>query len=513
MNYRIVAQQTGLLLLVLSTIMLATAASVWGFLLAGFPVSGSALTALLVSAGVGAVTGGATWIGNRNAPPHLGRREALLLVALSWIVGAALAALPFFLWAHLDPAQGTSPFRGFDDCYFEAMSGLTTTGATVLSDIDALPPSLLFWRSMTHWLGGLGIVVLFVAVLPSLGTGGKKMFRVEATGPAQEGVRPHIRETARVLWYIYLGITAATTLSMWLLSPMTFFESVCHALSLVSTGGLSTSDASLGAWDSVALDYLSAFFMTLAGVNFAIYYAMVRGKWSVVKRDVELRVYLVLKVAVILLVMVNLHGERLVSTAGKVVEAAGLGESLRQATFATVTWQTGTGFGISDYDLWPGLSKALLVGLMFIGGCAGSTAGGVKVVRFWVALKVMLGQLEKAYRPSVVRPIRVGGSALDPEITLGCIAYLVGFFFVVGIGAFIVHFSEPAGSTDAMTTMTASLSCLSNVGPGLGGVGATQNYGWMSIPSKLVLSVLMALGRLEFFAILVLFTPRFWRGN
>ncbi len=510
MNFRLVSQQLGLLLLVLSGILLVLV----GVDLLLWRDDTATLQALLAAAGVGLVAGALMFLLRFGAPRHIGRREALLLVATSWGLGAALAALPFFFWAHFSDAGVGSPFRNYADCYFESMSGLTTTGATVLKDIDTLPDALLLWRSLTHWLGGLGIVVLFVAVLPMLGVGGKRLFQVEAAGPSHEGVRPHIRETARVLWYVYLGLTFAAFGAFFIATEMDLFDSLNHALSMMSTGGLSTRDASLGHYDSSSVDFIASFFMLVAGINFALFYQMTQGKWRLAWSNIELRVYLILKIVVIAIVTVNLLGTSIVSTTGRVLEDASWFNALRHATFATVTWQTGTGFGAADYDLFPYLSKALLVGLMFVGGCAGSTAGGVKVVRLWIVLKILAAEIEKAFRPDVVRPIRLGSVAIAPELKLASLAYVLGFFFTIGIGAVLVQVVEgPDGQCGYLESLTASLSCLSNVGPGLGEVGATNNYGWFSTPAKIILCVLMALGRLEFFAILVLFTPRYWRGN
>ena len=352
MNFRFVVQQLGLLLLVMSALLIALAAVVGVTAAFGGPINHAGLWAMLISGGVGGVIGAAAWLSTRHVTAHLGRREALLLVALTWVIGAALAGLPYYVWAHLDATQTDSPFRSAVNCYFEAMSGLTTTGATIVVDIEALPPTILFWRALTHWLGGLGIVVLFVAVLPSLGTGGKKLFRVEAPGPSQEGVKPHIRETARVLWLIYLVLTAAAVLSYWAITPMSLFDSVCHGFSTIATGGLANRNASMGAYDSIALDAIVSVFMLLAGVNFAIYYAIAQGRFRVLTRDVELRVYLALKIIVILIVMFDLTGQRIVSTSPEVatIERANLGEAARAATFTTIALQTGTGFCTVEHN-------------------------------------------------------------------------------------------------------------------------------------------------------------------
>jgi trk system potassium uptake protein TrkH len=450
----------------------------------------------------------------------MNRREAMLLVACSWVLGAGISALPYWLWAvvgggsvTLDGQVQPHVFRRYIPCFFEAMSGLTTTGATVLSDIGALPNSLLLWRATTHWLGGLGIVVLFVAVLPMIGVGGKRLFNVEAPGPQQQGVRPRIGDTARILWAIYMVITAAAVVS-YRLAGMPWFDSVCHAFSVVSTGGLSTRNASIGYYDSVAIDCVSMLFMLLAGVNFGLMFAAVRGRWSAVWKDEELRVYLFLKIAVVAIVALDLWGTQIVTTAEKSVDAT-FGQALRYAGFQTISLHTGTGFGTADYDLWPMLSRTLLVGLMFIGGCAGSTAGGIKVIRFWIVLKVIAASLERSFRPQVVRPLRVGRTVIEEDMKLNAVTYCVFMLMIMGVGAGLLGIFEHWQGVEInfLTAATSSLSTLGNIGPGFYRIGPTQNYGWFSEPSLVVLSMLMMLGRLEIYAIAVLLLPRFWHGE
>ncbi len=519
MNYRHVIRQIGLLMFVLS-------AGMGGIVLIEWMIWASrgrgellGIQAMGVSALLGGALGGTLWtVGRGVRVEMMNRREAMLLVALSWFIGAAVAALPYWTWALIRDAGGVTGdphiFESYVACYFEAMSGLTTTGATVVGNIPGLPKSLLLWRAMTHWLGGLGIVVLFVAVLPMIGVGGKRLFNVEAPGPQQQGVRPRIKETARVLWLIYMGITAAAVLS-YKLCGLSWFESVCHSFSVVSTGGLSTRDASIAAYDSVAIDMVSIAFMLLAGVNFGLMFLLVRGRWKAVYKDEELRIYLALKLVVIVIVAGNIMGTDLITTAGQAVHGSAL-QALRFAGFQTVSLHTGTGFVTSDYDQWPFLSRALLIGLMFIGGCAGSTAGGIKVIRFWIAIKVMIWSLEKAFRPQVVRPLRVGGGIVDDEMKLAALTYCLVILLLVAGGAMVIGlFETHAGGfeIDFLTAATASLSTLGNIGPGFNGIGATQNYGWFSTPSLAFMSLLMMLGRLEVYAVAVLLLPRFWRGN
>ena len=515
MNIPHVLRQLGLLLMVLGGgmgVITALEFFIWARDGAGEMLGTQSMG---LSALLGAAFGGSLWYLGRKARIELmNRREALLLVSMSWLLGAAVAALPYWLWALMHGGEKEGHvFHSYVACYFEAMSGLTTTGATVLGDIGALPKSLLLWRAMTHWLGGLGIVVLFVAVLPMIGVGGKRLFNVEAPGPQQQGVRPRIKETARILWLIYLSITLAAIVSYRLVG-LSVFDSVCHSFSVVSTGGLSTRDASIGHYDSVAVDMVSMLFMLLAGVNFGLMFLITRGRWRGVWKDEELRVYLTLKLVVIAVVTLNIMGTDVITTAGRTVEASAM-QALRFAGFQTIALHTGTGFCTSDYDLWPMLSRALLVGLMFIGGCAGSTAGGIKVIRFWIVLKVIYASLERSFRPNVVRPLRVGKVVVDEDQKLGAMTYCVFFLLIVSVGALVIGLLEhqPGEDLQFLTAATASLSTMGNIGPGFFKIGATQNYGWFSNPSLAFMSLLMMLGRLEIYAFAVLLLPRFWRGD
>lgn len=298
------------------------------------------------------------------------------------------------------------------------------------------------------------------------------------------------------------------------LAGMQWFEAICHSFSVVSTGGLSTRDASIGAYDSVAIETVSIVFMLLAGVNFGLMFAAVRGRWSAVHKDEELRLYLLLKVVVIAIVAVDIFGSEIVTTAGSTV-VVGAAQALRYASFQTVSLHTGTGFCTADFDLWPFVSRTLIVGLMFVGGCAGSTAGGIKVIRFWIVLKVIAASLERSFRPNVVRPLRVGKAVVDDDMKLSAVTYCVFMFLIMCVGAGLIGFFENHHGVpiDFLSAATASLSTMGNIGPGFYLIGATQNYGWFADSSLVVMSLLMMLGRLEIYAIAVLLLPRFWNGD
>ncbi|QDU72206.1 TrkH family potassium uptake protein [Mucisphaera calidilacus] len=510
MNFLAVVRQLGLVLMILS------ASMVFPLALEVFPILGEAtqsrpaLYALCIAMAVGITIGAVGYTFGRGLSIEtFTRRDAMLLTALTWVFGAGLAAIPYRAWTAIGGAAGAHPFDSFEASYFEAMSGLTTTGATVLGDIQALPASLLLWRSITHWLGGLGIVVLFVAVLPNIGSGGRKLFFAEAPGPQQQGVRPRIGETARMLWLLYLGLTIAAMLAFWSTGAMGLFDSICHAFSVMSTGGLSTRDASIGHYNSLALDLWTMLFMLLAGVNFAIFYLLLQRRWSILWTDTELRFYLILKLAATTVISLELYGTAIVTTAGHVVQAT-FGDSLRYAAFQVIALQTGTGFCTADFELWPIASKTFLFSMFLIGGCAGSTAGGIKVIRVWIAIKILGEAIERAYRPAVVRPLRLGNTIVDDDMKLGTLIYTVLFFLLLGVGTGVLVITESSPQCDLLTAASATVSTLCNVGPGFHAVGPTQNYGWFSDPSLIVLSVLMALGRLEIYALLALAWPRFW---
>jgi len=513
MDIRFVINQLALLMLVLSGLLLGIGLWAGVELWRGDGAEQPAFEALMVAGLGGMALGGVVWWITRGTG-RFGRREALLLVALSWFIGAALGALPMHLWA-VFAGQPDHPFATPIDCYFEAMSGFTTTGATILPNIETLPASMLLWRSMTHWLGGLGIVVLFVAVLPGLAAGGKRLYQGESSAPRGEALHPHIRETAQTLWVLYMGMTVLCILGLRATGAMGWFDAICHTMSMVSTGGLSTKNASIGAYDSVSVDVICIFFMLAAGVNFALFHDLRRGRWRHVLRDTELRVYLALKVIVIALVAANLYwtDAPITTTAGGEYDATA-GQALRFGAFQTVALHTGTGFGTADYEIWPYVTQVLLVGLMFIGGCAGSTAGGIKVVRFWLVLKIVWAELEKAFRPNVVRPVRLGRHALEHDQKVAALVFVIAFIMLWAGGAAVVYwFEQHQPDIDFLTTASASLSTLGNIGPGLHEVGPTDNYAWFTGPSKLLMAGLMALGRLEMFTILVLLTPRFWRND
>jgi len=510
-DLRIIARHLGLLMFVVSAFVLAVAVFAFVDAKLGNGGDGSDLRAFIVTVALGVSLGGILVLIGRGPGEMVGQREALLLVALSWLLGAVVAASPYYMWSLLRPGTQTSAhdFDSFTNCYFEAMSGLTTTGATVVQSLATLPRSLLLWRALTQWLGGLGIVVLFVAVLPMLGVGGKRVFRAEVTGPAPEGVVPRIQDTARILWLIYVGLTILEVVAL-RMCGMRWFDAVCHTFTTLATGGFGTLDASIGGFNSTAIHITIIVFMFIAGVNFSLYYQLIHGDWRALFSDAEFRTYTGILAVAALIVTVSLVGSPSDASAGA-GHAQGLGTSLKHAVFQVVSIQTTTGFCTADFDAWSYAAKATLVALMFIGGSAGSTSGGIKVVRILIAAKVLIAELEQSYRPKVIRSVKIGAASVDADLKRATLVYIIGFLGVFALGTNALMLCEAEGAIDISTAATAAVTTMSNIGPGLGKVGASQNYAWLADSSKIVLCVLMVVGRLEMFAIVALFSPRFWR--
>lgn len=513
LNLRVVIRQLGLVMGVLSASMLVIA--LWAAVdwakdsrneLAG-------MQGMFAGAGVGLIFTLLTWfLGSRGGLQHIGRREALLLVALSWLLGATVASVPFLAWGLINPLQlPDHPFASPVSCLFEAVSGLTTTGATVLTDIEAMPKALLLWRAMTHWLGGMGIVVLVVAVLPNVGAGSKKLFMAEVTGPSKSGLRPRIKEAARVLLWIYIGLNV-TQILLLKACGLSLFDSVCEAFATIATGGFSTKNASTAGYHSLPAEIITIVFMLLSGVNFGLYFQLVKGRWRQVGRDPELRFYALLTLIGAALVVGPLIGQRITLATGTQLEP-GLGAAVRHGVFNFVSLRTNTGFATADINPWGFLPAAVIMFTMSMGACSGSTAGGIKLVRCLVILKEIVAAIGRSYRPYAIKPVRLGKTVVDDNTRMECITYAVVYLLVLLLGGAAVHLLEARPDVNVVTALSASAACLSNSGPGLGLVGTVQNYGWMTDASKIVLCVVMLLGRLEMYAIFVLFLRSFWRGE
>lgn len=437
----------------------------------------------LVCAGCGAVL----FLACRSSK-DLSLREGFAVVTFGWTVFAVFGALPYVLSGAI-----VSPL----DAVFETMSGFTTTGSTILTEIESLPRSLLFWRSLTHWIGGMGIIVLSLAILPMLGVGGMQLFKAEVPGPTADRLRPRIQDTAKMLWGVYFLLTMLETLLL-MFGGMSFFDSLCHSFATLATGGFSTRNASIAAYDSSYVDYVVSLFMILAGVNFALHFQVLRGRARDFFRSEELQVYLGIICFATLTVMVfNWSG-------GLYPE---LDDNLRYSLFQVSSIMTTTGFGTADFELWPVVAQYLLVLLMFVGGCAGSTGGGIKVARILLLFKHAQTQVFRLIHPRAIRLVKLGNKPVDKEVMQSILGFFALFVGIFVIGSLLVA----ATGMDLVSAAAAVIACLANIGPGLGTVGPVDNFAHVPDFGKTVLIVCMLMGRLELFTVLVLFFPSFWR--
>lgn len=420
----------------------------------------------------------------------IGHREGFAIVGLSWILAAGLGALPFYL-------SGKIP--SFIDAYFEAMSGFTTTGSTILEEVEILTPSLLFWRALTHWLGGMGIIILSIAILPVLGVGGMQLFKAEMPGPTKDRLAPRIQDTARILWGVYLALTVIET-ALLIIAGMGPFDAICHSFATLATGGFSTITASVGGYNSPAIEYIIIVFMILAGMNFTIHYRIIQGKALPSLRSEEFKLYIAVGFgAALLLVIFNWwHGIY-----------QDMEENIRDSLFQAWSILTTTGFGTADFDNWAPAQKALLVTLMFLGGMAGSTGGGIKHVRALIFMKFTRVQIKKLIHPMSVEAIKLDGKKVPHDVVQAVLGFL-SLYMAVGITA---TFIVTATGADIVTGSTAVIATLNNIGPGLGGVGPAKNFASLSPVAKVVLTLCMVGGRLELYTIFLLFVPAYWRDS
>ncbi len=426
----------------------------------------------------------------KQAPKDsLRRREGFLAVVMGWMVLVFFTAIAFHL---------TGLFPGFAEAFFESMSGYTTTGATVVTDIEALPASILFMRSWSHWIGGMGIIVLSVAILPELAVGGMQMFAAEASGIDADKLAPRIAQTARRLWVLYVAITLAEMLLL-LAGNMSAFDALNHAMATIATGGFSTNNASIAGFHSLYIELVVMLFMFLSGISFTLQYrALFRAQPQKLWRSPEVKLYLLLTGVSIFLISGSLYVNDTYDT---------IGDSLRYSSFQTVAIITTTGFGTANFDAWPDFCRFLLVGLMLIGGCAGSTAGGSKVIRLYVVFKHSVHQLRRLIRPRLVQTLHIGGRDIPNETTEAILGYYLLYFAALSVGALALT----ALGMDLVSGTTASISAMNSIGPGLGSVGAVQNFADVPDAGMYVLSFGMLLGRLEIYTVLVLFSSHFWR--
>lgn len=438
----------------------------------------------------------------KPSQPELGIREGFAIVALGWVFVALFGSFPY-LFAGIFSAEGRPPLEEFSFCYFESMSGFSTTGATVLTEIEHLSHAMLFWRSFSHWLGGMGIVVLAVAILPLLGVGGMQLFRAEAPGPQTDRLTPRIAQTAKLLWGVYILLSFLEMLLLWL-GGMTLFDALCHTFGTMATGGFSTKNASIGHYNSVYIEVVIIVFMFLAGTNFALHYRALRGEVTSYFKDTEFRFYC----AVILLCifLVSWNTVRFANIDGNVPYDS-VGDAIRHASFQVLSITTTTGYGTADFEKWPYLSQFILLTLMFYGGCAGSTGGGMKQLRFLLLIKQSRAEIKRLIFPHAVLPVRVNDRVVPPEVLTHVLGF---FFFFIGIFAIVTCIMATLG-LDLITAAGCTIATMGNIGPGLGEVGPIDNYAHIAPLGKFILTFCMLLGRLELYTVLILFSPNFWK--
>ncbi len=523
MNWRLLSRMLGLLSMLVGGSMVFSLP--WAF-----PVTGQVAEfesrgfwGLVSSILCSLVLGGGLYFIGRHEKGQILRKEALAVVGLGWIIAGLLGALPFlFSQAESAPGIKLHPVEAL----FESISGFTTTGASILTELEdprVVPRCVMFWRSFTHWLGGMGIIVLFVAILGQLGAGGKALMKREVPGPITEGVRPRVQETALVMWSIYVGLTLLETVLL-VIQGTDIYHALCHSFGTLATGGFSTWNSSIGHYEGGIIEWTVILFMFLAGVNFSLYFVVFKqtregswlGKFRPFLKDPEFRTYLLLILSATLLLYISLTRRGFYGDGSFSLLRA------RHALFTSVSIMTTTGFGTEDFTKWSEFSKGLLMLMMFIGGCAGSTGGGIKVIRWLLFAKVLRVEIERAYRPNLVRPIRLGTVTLHENIGRDVTIYFAFVLLIFVTSSLLLVAMEPdeswrlpghSVSEKLLDCGSATASCLNNIGPGFGVLGPHNNYAGFSLAGKGLLTLLMLLGRLELFAILVLFLPKFWRNQ
>ncbi|CAN5689863.1 TrkH family potassium uptake protein [soil metagenome] len=440
----------------------------------------------LASGVISAVAGYLMTRGRRTQTDDLKRVEGLAIVAGSWLLLSWSAAIPYL-------GAGMGPI----DAMFEAMSGMTTTGATVMRDFSEYGRGLFFWRSLTQWFGGMGVIALFVAVLPRLGIGGRQLFFTEAPGPTDEKLTPQIRKTAAALWTVYAGLTLAQFVAL-ILVGMPVYDSACHALTTLAAGGFSPNALSVAGYASPAVEWVIIFFMFAAGANFALHYRTLRGELRAFPTDEEFRSYagIVALATVVLVVFLR-------------PEIPGFLDRFRHGLFQVLSILTTTGYASTDFQLWNDQAKMVLLALMFIGGCAGSAAGGPKIVRQLLIARYTLLELRRTLHPRGVLPVKLGGRVVSEEVMRGVLVFFLFYLLVFAVCTMIVS----ALGADLVTALTASIACLGNIGPGFNAVGPMASFADLHPISKVVLTATMWIGRLEVLTVLALLRPEVWRGS
>ncbi|MFI5237641.1 MAG: TrkH family potassium uptake protein [Ignavibacteriales bacterium] len=446
------------------------------------------IVSLLISSFVTMLVGTMLWFTSRvEHETEISKRDAYLIVTLSWLASSAFATLPFLIHGSI---------TNFSDAFFEMMSGFTTTGSSIISDVEALPHGLLFWRSMTHWLGGMGIIVLSLAILPLLGIGGMQLFQAEVAGPSKEKLHPRVTETAKRLWAIYTLLTFIEVVLL-MFGGMNLFDAMCHSFGTMATGGFSTKNTSIAYFNSPFIEYVIIFFMFLGGTNFTLHYLALHGKLNSYFKDEEFKFYFTF-----ILLTVSLTACYLFFVNNQAFES-----SFRDAAFSIMTVLSSTGFATVDYEAWAPFFTQFFLILLLFGACAGSTSGGVKMIRYHLLIKNSFLELKRLLHPNAIVPVRYNNRTVSSDIISKISSFVLLYLAIFGISSIVMAFL----GLELQSAMGSVAASMANIGPGLGSTGPVSNYSHVPEVGKWVLSLLMLIGRLEIFTILIIFSPTFWK--
>lgn len=457
---------------------------------------------MLMAGMITILAGGLTMYATHKHRKEIQKREGYLIVTFGWLIMALAGTLPYLF---------TGAIPGFVNAFFETMSGYTTTGATILTDIENLPKGILFWRSITHWIGGMGIIVLAIAILPLLGIGGMQLFAAEAPGPGGDKLHPRITDTAKRLWLIYVGYTIAETILL-NIAGMSFFDAINHSLSTLSTGGFSTKDKSVAFWNGQPLiQYIIMLFMFLAGTNFVLSYFAFKTKFSRIFRDDEFKWYLVLigGLTLVASLLIYFYADVASSSVSHPMVLGKLESAFRHGLFQVLAIVTTTGFATADYTVWTPFLTIFFFGLMFLGGSSGSTAGGVKIVRHLIMIRNGILEFKRTLHPNAILPVRYNNRAVPQPIVFNVLGFFILYMLSFIVGVLVFSWL----GLDFRTALGGAASTLGNVGPALGDLGPVDNYSNIPGVAKIWATFLMLIGRLELFTVLILFTPFFWRNR
>ncbi|MCU0342921.1 MAG: TrkH family potassium uptake protein [Ignavibacterium sp.] len=481
MNYKIIINIIGFLVFITGI-----------FMMVGIPFSiyykSDDIQAILLAGISTSFVGGSAWFLTRKSDrSEVGKREGYIIVTLGWILMSAFGATPFVI-------HGSIP--SYTDAFFETMSGFTTTGASILKEVEVLPYGLMFWRSMTHWIGGMGIIVLSIAILPLLGIGGMQLYQAEVAGPTKDKLHPRVRETAKRLWAIYFFLTSLEVIFL-LFGDMSLLDALCHSFGSLATGGFSTRTLSVAYYNSAYIEYVILFFMFLGGTNFTLHYLALHGKIKSYLKDDEFKFYLGLIAITVISLTVYL-----VIANGTPIE-----KTFRNVAFSILSILTSTGFATADYELWAPFASMFFLIILLLGACAGSTSGGVKMIRYQLLLKNSIAEVSRLLHPNAIIPVRHNGKSVPNEILAKVSAFVLTYLAIFVLGSLLLTMT----GLDIKTSLGSVAACMANIGPGLGQTGPAGNYSEITVFGKWLLSFLMLLGRLELFTVLIIFTPYFWK--